>query len=210
MSKVNNAESVAPVTPSESDWLLLLMPDSGAHRTREWRGRAVDADAAIEQAMDENPGWSVHTFGPDVNAKPTPSPDREKLIAEADGWLDADLVARHAMSALDTIRRLRAALAVPPVVKKAPAPVTIAHAKKDGKTSALVDAVLAAANERGIAVTIVPPVVNEAKLAEIILEEFTRWAIGPRPGQAPFVGRFEAHIAAVLVERQREWLGEER
>lgn len=39
--------------------------------------------------------------------------DREKLIAEADGWVSADLVHRHAMSALDTIRRLRAALAAP-------------------------------------------------------------------------------------------------
>lgn len=33
-----------------------------------------------------------------------------ELIAEADGWVNADLVARHAMSALDTIRRLRNAL----------------------------------------------------------------------------------------------------
>ena len=80
---LSSVSLVAPVTPSESDWLLLLMPDSGAHRTREWRGRAVDADTAIEWAMDENPGWSVHTFGPDVNAKPAPSPDREKL---AEWW----------------------------------------------------------------------------------------------------------------------------
>lgn len=31
---------------------------------------AADEDHALEQAEDANPGWRVHTIGPDVNAKP--------------------------------------------------------------------------------------------------------------------------------------------
>lgn len=64
------AAGAAPQEPSEQAWLALLMPDSGAHKTREWRGVSASEDDAIERAMNENPGWSVHTFGPDVKAKP--------------------------------------------------------------------------------------------------------------------------------------------
>lgn len=52
------------------------------------------------------------------NARPlgidvTPPTDREKLIAEADGWTSHRQIHDHAVSALDTIHRLRDALAVP-------------------------------------------------------------------------------------------------
>ena len=124
----------------------------------------------------------------------TPSPDREKLIRKLRAAVRGEIDGTTIPVPVEDCRAIAAALAVPPVVNEAPTPVTIARAQRGGKTSALVDAVLAAANERGITVTIVPPLVNEAKLAEIIDSlEFRRHGTTDK-------------IAAALVERQREWL----
>lgn len=43
---------------------ILLASSSG--RTREWRGLAMSEDAAIEYAEAANPGFDVHTLGPDL------------------------------------------------------------------------------------------------------------------------------------------------
>lgn len=76
------AAGVTPQEPAGQAWLVLLMPDSGAHKTREWRGVSASEDDAIERAMNDNPGWSVHTFGPDVNARPGPVQVDEAKLAE--------------------------------------------------------------------------------------------------------------------------------
>jgi len=125
----------------------------------------------------------------------TPSPDREKLIAELRRQAHSAAL-RHDTVLCNALWEAAAALAVPPVVNESPTPVTIARAQQSGKTSALVDAVLAVANERGIAVTIVPPLVNEAKLAE---------AFGRIANLTGASIRLDVAIEA-LVERQHEWL----
>lgn len=44
----------------------ILLASRSGRSTREWTGLALDDDAAIEQAEDANPGYEVHTYGPDV------------------------------------------------------------------------------------------------------------------------------------------------
>ena len=163
------------------------------------------AAARVAPAKDSGRCGGCRDLGPHRNvpgcdyyepeaAPITPSPDREKLIRKLRAAVRGEIDGTTIPVPVEDCRAIAAALAVPPVVNEAPTPVTIARAQRGGKTSALVDAVLAAANERGITVTIVPPLVNEAKLAEIIDSlEFRRHGTTDK-------------IAAALVERQREWL----
>lgn len=115
------AARVAPVTPSDEVEHLRASVKHVADQMAEARATLQMFDDRIDEhvfqelasALDDQP-LDFETGEVVGKAKPAPSPDRAELIAEADEW-DADMPDRD-QRAVDLIRRMRAALAVPPVV----------------------------------------------------------------------------------------------
>ena len=119
---------------------------------------------------------------PCEHAKPATDPDREKLNGDDRAMQIAREIARmHTFTSADALSIANAALALAdaPVVDEAkPFSVTIARtARQAGKYSVMVEQLLERAGERDIEVRVLPPEVDEVKLAEVLARVYDEAAV---------------------------------
>lgn len=209
----------------ESGWMIASTAPSPYEGLAHDEASRAELVAALRGARGEAESFREERdeARADLAEATAPSPDREKLIAKAKERVAEWSSTENLPSDVRLIHELLAALTVPP----APSPdrellLTEANAAFDAagripqgtmdhESQWLPFARLYNVTERLIDALAVPPVVNEAKLAEIIgehvLDRYDTDTDLEVCACSVATEDHDAHVAAVLVERQHEWLG---